>query len=62
MERCYTTEEAARATCPLDKDIAKKKFKEIILFREYTNLLLAYGRREVVDTVALAVVNKNNKF
>lgn len=37
LERCYTNEEAARATCPLDKDIGqqKRKFKEIILFRKY---------------------------
>lgn len=34
LERCYTNEEAARATCPSDKDIAKKKFKEMILFRK----------------------------
>lgn len=37
LERCYTNEEAARATCPLDKDIGqqqKRKFKEIILFRK----------------------------
>ncbi|KAH7642800.1 hypothetical protein HUG17_9491 [Dermatophagoides farinae] len=37
LERCYTNEEAARATCPLDKDIGqqKRKFKEIILFRKH---------------------------
>ncbi|KAF7491320.1 hypothetical protein SSS_06808 [Sarcoptes scabiei] len=36
LERCYTNEEAARATCPLDKDIQqRKKFKEIILFRKH---------------------------
>lgn len=34
LERCYTNEEAARATCPLDKDVADKKFNEIILFRK----------------------------
>ena len=39
LERCYTNEEAARATCPLDKDVLErktndKKFKEIILYRK----------------------------
>lgn len=38
IERCYTNEEAARATCPLDKDVMErrndKKFKEIILYRK----------------------------
>ncbi|KAH9389014.1 hypothetical protein TYRP_008366 [Tyrophagus putrescentiae] len=39
IERCYTNEEAARATCPLDKDVFErrndKKFKEIILYRKH---------------------------
>lgn len=42
IERCYTNEEAARATCPLDKDVHDrkndKKFKEIILYRKWAHL------------------------
>ena len=35
LARCYTNEDAARATCPLDKDVLEKKFKEIMLFRKH---------------------------
>ncbi|KAI2811489.1 hypothetical protein BLOT_002666 [Blomia tropicalis] len=39
IERCYTNEEAARATCPSDKDVQDrkndKKFHEIILYRKH---------------------------
>ncbi|CAG2101069.1 unnamed protein product, partial [Medioppia subpectinata] len=32
LARCYTNEDAARATCPTDKDVLEKKFNEIMLF------------------------------
>lgn len=40
IERCYTNEEAARATCPTDKDVAdsrtaSKKFNEIVFYRKH---------------------------
>lgn len=34
LELCYITEEAARAKCPSDKDVAERKYTEITLFRK----------------------------
>ncbi|XP_022258721.1 uncharacterized protein LOC106474711, partial [Limulus polyphemus] len=34
LGRCYTNEEAARATCPDDKAVFERRFKEIILYRK----------------------------
>ncbi|XP_076339897.1 uncharacterized protein LOC143240770 isoform X2 [Tachypleus tridentatus] len=34
LGRCYTNEEAARATCPDDKAVFERKFKEIILYKK----------------------------
>ncbi|XP_022254009.1 uncharacterized protein LOC106469744 [Limulus polyphemus] len=34
LGRCYTNEEAARATCPDDRDVFERRFKEIILYRK----------------------------
>lgn len=32
---CYTTEAAARAKCPSERDVRGSKYKELLLFREY---------------------------
>lgn len=34
LSKCYTNEDAARATCPSEKDIRERKFKEFMLFRK----------------------------
>ncbi|XP_023230618.1 uncharacterized protein LOC111630705 [Centruroides sculpturatus] len=34
LAKCYTKEEAARATCPNDRDVIERRFKEILLFRK----------------------------
>ena len=35
LQKCYITEEAARATCPSEKDIREKRYKEYTLFRKF---------------------------
>ncbi|RWS26210.1 hypothetical protein B4U80_05905 [Leptotrombidium deliense] len=35
LARCYTNEEAAKNTCPSEKDVKDRKFKEIMLFRKH---------------------------
>jgi len=35
LQKCYITEEAARATCPSEKDIREKRYKEYTLFRKH---------------------------
>jgi hypothetical protein len=34
LDKCYTTEEAAKATCPTDESIATGKSREIMLYSE----------------------------
>lgn len=36
---CYTTEAAARAKCPSERDVRGSKYKELLLFREYCLLV-----------------------
>ncbi|KAF8782355.1 hypothetical protein HNY73_012651 [Argiope bruennichi] len=35
LARCYTNEEAARATCPDERAVLERRFKEILLFRKH---------------------------
>lgn len=35
LARCYTNEDAARATCPDDRAVTERRFKEIILYRKH---------------------------
>jgi hypothetical protein len=35
LDKCYTTEEAAMATCPTDESIATGKSREIMLYSEF---------------------------
>ncbi|XP_035228233.1 uncharacterized protein LOC118200379, partial [Stegodyphus dumicola] len=35
LARCYTNEEAARATCPDERAVVERRFKEILLFRKH---------------------------
>ena len=40
FDKCFTTEEAAMATCPTDESIASGKSREIMLYSEYSPFLL----------------------
>ena len=41
LDKCYTTEEAAMATCPTDESIATGKSREIMLYSESPSFFLA---------------------
>ena len=42
LDKCYTTEEAAMATCPTDESIATGKSREIMLYSESPPLFLFF--------------------
>lgn len=35
LGKCYTKEEAVKATCPDDRAVHERKFKEIMLYRKF---------------------------
>lgn len=48
LARCYTNEEAARATCPDDRAVSERRFTEIILYRKHQEEHLKAGRNGLV--------------
>ena len=42
FDKCYTTEEAAMATCPTNESIASGKSREIMLYSEYSRSFFFY--------------------
>ena len=56
LDKCYTTEEAAKATCPTDESIATGKSREIMLYSEYSQLPLHLHLLSCVYGYVLSIV------